>query len=244
MVPLVPVLTVTSGTSLVAPSVVPLVPVLTVTRGTATKADAAPGTVARVSDVVPPKPGGKGRPTPKRNQARQSRPVAPPPRTRKEAVRRQREQAREARKAQRGGDDRHLPPSLRGPEREAVRDAVDSRLSLGWLALPGLGLNVASFVVSDEGVKRLLANIGFVLFMMLVVDTVSTLLRVKRVLAARFPDGTEASRGSLLRYGVARNIALRRTRVPRPRVRVGEDVIGDKRQRTAGRTTEGSAGRA
>lgn len=185
--------------------------------------------MTRVSDVVPPKPGGKGRPTPKRNQARQARTAAPPPKSRKEAVRRQREQAKLARQAQRAamrtGDERSLPAFARGPERAAVRDAVDSRLSLGWIALPGLALNLASFVVSDEQIRRLLANLGFVLFTMLIFDTVAAIRRVRRVLRHRFAEGTEAKRSTLYRYGVARNIQFRRTRVPPPRVRVGEDVF-------------------
>ena len=185
------------------------------------------GTVARVSDVVPPKPGGKGRPTPKRSEAQKRRAATTrPPTSRKEALQQQKAARRAQRAALRTGDEKSLPAFARGPERAAVRDAVDSRLSLGWLAIPGLLLNVLSFAVRDDGLQRLLANVGFVMFMMLVADTVSAILRVRRVLAARFPNGTEARRGALIRYGVARNIALRRTRVPRPRVKVGEDVIG------------------
>ncbi|HVE99129.1 MAG TPA: DUF3043 domain-containing protein [Mycobacteriales bacterium] len=179
-----------------------------------------------MSDVVPPKPGGKGRPTPKRNQARAARAAAPAPKTRKEAVQRQRAEARAARAAMRSGDDRVLPAAMRGPERAAVRDAIDSRLSLGWLALPGLGLNLTSFFIANETARALLANLGFVLFTMLVFDMVVAVRRVRRVLAHRFPNGTEIKRGKLYRYGAARNIQFRRTRFPSPRVQIGADVIG------------------
>ena len=179
-----------------------------------------------------PKPGGKGRPTPKRNAARPARAHTPAPTTRKESVRRQREAAKAARQARRGalqsGDDRNLPAALRGPERAAIRDAVDSRLSLGWLALPGIALNLASFAVPRESGGGLLASLGFAVFVMLMIDTFSAIRRVGRLMRLRFPDGTELSRGQIMRAAVARNTQLRRTRIPRPQVKVGDDVFGDK----------------
>ena len=178
-----------------------------------------------------PKPGGKGRPTPKRNAARPARAHTPAPQTRKESVQRQREAAKAARQERRGalrtGDDRALPPALRGPERAAIRDAVDSRLSLGWLALPGIALNLASFVVPRDSGGSVLASLGFAVFMMLLIDTFSAVRRVGRLLRLRFPEGTQLSRGQIMRAAVARNTQLRRTRIPQPRVSVGEDVFGE-----------------
>jgi len=178
---------------------------------------------------VPPKPGGKGRPTPKRNQARPGRPHTPAPTSRKEATRRQRAEAKTARQAQRGamraGDERNLPAFARGPERAAVRDAIDSRMSLGWLALPGLALNLSSFAVQDQTTRGWLAQAGFLAFVALIVDTFAAVRRVGRLLKARFPDGTELKRSALYRAAIARNTQLRRTRIPPPRVKVGDDVF-------------------
>ncbi|HVF19214.1 MAG TPA: DUF3043 domain-containing protein [Mycobacteriales bacterium] len=185
-------------------------------------------------DAATPKPGGKGRPTPKRNAGRPARAHTPAPKTRKESIKRQREEVKAARRAQRtalrSGDDRNLPAFARGPERAAVRDAVDSRASLGWIALPGLALNAASFVVPGGTARDVLAQAGFFAFVALIIDMLSSVRRVKRLLSARFPDGTEIPRRQLYRSAIARNTQLRRTRVPRPRVSVGEDVFATSNQ--------------
>ncbi len=180
-------------------------------------------------DTVPPKPGGKGRPTPKRNEQQRQRRPAAAPRTKKEAVRLQRAEVKATRGAQRAalrsGDERSLPAFARGPERAAVRDAIDSRMSLGWLALPGLAMNFASFIVTQTTVRALLANAGFVMFAMLLFDTAAAVRRMRKLLRLRFHEGTEAGTFALTRYAVARNTQFRRTRMPPPRVAVGEDVF-------------------
>lgn len=180
-----------------------------------------------------PKPGGKGRPTPKRG-AQQARARTPAPKTRKEAIKRERQEVKEVRRAQkaglRSGDERLLPAFARGPERAAIRDAIDSRMSLGWLALPGLALNLASFAVPRDSGGSLLASLGFAAFMMLLIDTFAAVRRVGRLLRLRFPDGHELSRGAVMRATIARNTQLRRTRIPPPRVKVGEDVFGATKQ--------------
>lgn len=177
-------------------------------------------------ETVTPKPGGKGRPTPKRNQQRAAR--RPAPTNRKEALRQERAESKAARGAQRAalraGDERALPAFARGPERAAVRDAIDSRMSLGWLALPGLALNIASFLVSAPAVRSVLATAGFVMFVMLIVDTAVAARRVRGVLKRRFPDGTELGGFTLMRYAVARNTQFRRTRMPPPRVAIGDEI--------------------
>ncbi|GAB3876301.1 hypothetical protein GCM10029964_022720 [Kibdelosporangium lantanae] len=88
---------------------------------------------------------GKGRPTPKRREAeaRKRGPVAPAPKTTREAMRRnrgskddRRAQARERRELMMAGDDRYLMPRDRGPVKAYVRDLVDSRRNLLGLFMP------------------------------------------------------------------------------------------------------------
>jgi hypothetical protein len=106
--------------------------------------------------VTEPKAGGKGRPTPKRSQTqhRRSGPVAPPPKTRKEAAARARAEAVEARTRSKAGggkgDDRHLMKRDAGPVRRLVRDTVDSRRNIGVLILPLALLLVASAHVGNQ----------------------------------------------------------------------------------------------
>jgi hypothetical protein len=182
-----------------------------------------------MSAATPPKPSGKGRPTPKRNEQQRRRTPSAAPKSRKEAAALQRAEVKAARGAQRAalraGDERALPAFARGPERAAVRDAIDSRMSLGWLALPGLALNFSSFIVTQETARALLANAGFVMFAMLLFDTAAAVRRVRKLLGQRFPGGTEAGGFTLIRYAVARNTQFRRTRMPPPRVAVGDNVF-------------------
>ena len=94
---------------------------------------------------------GKGRPTPKRREAEGKRrgPVAPPPRTTREAIRRSRElrkqnpvskerraAVRERRERMLAGDERYLLPRDRGPVKAYVRDLVDSRRNVLGLFMP------------------------------------------------------------------------------------------------------------
>src|SRR4051794_22616298 len=82
------------------------------------------------------KPGGKGRPTPKRREAeKRNRQPITAPRTRKEAYQQTRErQGRDRQKAREGmarGEERYLLPRDKGPARRLARDYVDSRRTFG-----------------------------------------------------------------------------------------------------------------
>lgn len=171
-----------------------------------------------------PQTGGKGRPTPKRSEARRTRraPAGPPPRTRREAYRRRREELRVTREARtsamRKGDEKSLPAYARGPEKAVIRDVVDSRQSFGWLAIPGFLINVASFAVPDPGIRAMVSSFGFACFMMVLIDTFVVVRGIRRALREQFPEGTTERRGTLLRYGIARNTQRRSRRLPPPRV--------------------------
>ena len=170
----------------------------------------------------------KGRPTPKRSEARAAtkKPlVAPKGREAQRAARRADASARAAaREALKSGDERSYPPVAAGPERALVRDVVDSRRSFAWLAIPGyvLGL-VLSFVPTPA--TRGAASILFLLLVgVFVGDTFLARRDVRRALAERFPDGTKEPVNRLGRYGMVRNTQFRRSRLPPPRVNRGEPV--------------------
>ena len=94
----------------------------------------------------------KGRATPKRREAEAKRrgPVAPPPKSTREAMRRNKElrkanpaskedrrtAAKERRERMMSGDDKYLLPRDRGPVKAHVRDLVDSRRNLLGLFMP------------------------------------------------------------------------------------------------------------
>jgi hypothetical protein len=182
------------------------------------------------SDAIDPRrPAGKGRPTPKRREAQKRRtgPVAPPPRTRKEAYRRLREQNAlrrvEARQGIRSGDEKYLLPRDRGPVRALVRDIVDSRRNAGGLFLPVAFIVLVGLVVPDPQVKALTLTLWMAVFAVLVVDSVVIGFRIRRLVRDRHPDTTERT-GRLIWYGASRATMIRRFRMPKPRVRVGERI--------------------
>ena len=162
-------------------------------------------------------PRGKGRPTPKRSEAQRHRrggPVPPPPRTRKEAAKRAREQARASRGRFRDGSD--LLPRDAGPVRALVRDVVDSRLSIGPLMLP---LALVLVVAQLSGSRRILdfaLTVWLVGVVALFADLVVTGLALRRRIRAEHPE-VRKLRGHVA-YGLMRSTVFRRWRLPVARV--------------------------
>ena len=166
---------------------------------------------------------GKGRPTPRRNEAQGRRPgpPPPPPTTRREAYRRMREQQAAGRSEARGaaarGDEAFLPARDRGPVRKTVRDLVDSRRNVGswFLAVAGIAL-IGTFVPSQT-LRGYASFLLFGFFLLLIVDSFVLNRKIKRTLADRFPAGTEKVRGASW-YGISRATMIRRWRFPKPEV--------------------------
>ncbi|WP_346622962.1 DUF3043 domain-containing protein [Blastococcus montanus] len=197
-------------------------------RNHAATPDSASGsTAAQTEQLV--RAGGKGRPTPKRHVAQGKRPgpPPPPPTTRKEAYKRMREQRAAqgagARQGMARGDDGYLPARDRGPVRKLVRDVVDSRRNVGsfFLAIAGVAL-IGTFVPS-LAVRSYASFLLLSFFLLLIVDSVVLGRRIKRAVAARFPDQQHKMKG-LVWYGISRSTMIRRWRFPKPEVPVGAEV--------------------
>ena len=183
------------------------------------RADAADETPQPVA-----KPGGKGRPTPKRRDAeRRNRQPITAPRTRKEAYRQVRErQAAERQKVKAGmarGDDRYLPKRDQGPVRGLARDYVDSRRTVGeffmYIALAALLVNLAAPLTIGPYMYILF----LAMFVAIITESVYLSTRVKRLVRERFPD--ESGQGIGL-YAVMRSWQIRRFRMPQPRLKPGQ----------------------
>ncbi|HEX6936001.1 MAG TPA: DUF3043 domain-containing protein [Actinomycetes bacterium] len=170
-----------------------------------------------------PKAGGKGRPTPKRREAERGRRRAiGAPRDRKEAYRRVRERQREERsksmQALRTGDERNLPPRDRGPVKRYVRDVVDARRSVAEFFLPLALVIVVLTLTSSAQLKLVGSTLWMVLVVLIVVDSIVLVMRLKRGLRRSFPD--ENHRGAVS-YALMRSMQIRRFRLPPPRVKPG-----------------------
>jgi hypothetical protein len=162
---------------------------------------------------------GKGRPTPKRSQAqgvRRARPTAPPPRTRKEAAQRAREEAKASREQVREG--RVLLPRDAGPVRALVRDVVDRRRSIGTLMLPLALVLVLATLSGNRQVIVVVTDVWIVGVLLLAADLVATAVVLRRRLREQFPE--EGRRGHIA-YGLLRTTVFRRWRVPAARVSPG-----------------------
>lgn len=178
---------------------------------------------------------GKGRPTPRRRdaQARRRGPVAPPPRTQREASKlaRANRPSKEERRAEAAlrrermaaGDDRYLLPRDRGPLRAYVRDLVDSRWHLSGLFMPLAIIVIASLLLPFPQAQQMLSLFCTVALVTMIVEGVLLGVRINRKVAEKFPD-EHVNRFGLGWYAFTRSSQLRRLRVPKPRVQRGAVV--------------------
>jgi hypothetical protein len=184
------------------------------------KSDAtAPATPTQKAD-------GKGRPTPTRKEAEAAaRARAKAPRSRREQAAVQRKQradsSRKVREAMKTGDERYFMTRDKGPERRFIRDYVDSRFSFIELVLPVM---IVTLILSYSGSPRL-ANVGSLvlmgMFFLVIIDLVTLRFRLRRELARRFPD---ASTKGTTWYALSRSMQMKFMRLPKPQVRIGEQL--------------------
>jgi hypothetical protein len=175
-------------------------------------------------DADPTLTAGKGRPTPKRAQARKARRGATP-KDRKEAAKMRRQKDRDQRRATRqalvSGDERNLPARDAGPARRLARDVVDSRFTYGQI-LFGLifGVLLLSFVPS-VAVKEIANIVALLSLVFMGWDGVRNGRRAQRAVSERY--GEAAARG-ITSYALMRALMPRRFRRPPPRVARGDEV--------------------
>jgi hypothetical protein len=172
---------------------------------------------------------GKGRPTPKRSEAqgRRQGPPPPPPTTRKEAYKRMRAQQAvrrtETRQGAARGDEAYLPARDRGPVRKLVRDVVDARRNIGSFFLVIAGVALVGTIAPSLQIRTGAMFILYGFFLVVIVDSVVLVRRIKKKVAERFPDGGQNTRGIAL-YGISRSTMVRRWRFPKPEVPLGAQI--------------------
>lgn len=172
------------------------------------------------------RPASKGRPTPTRKAAEQARKQrVRPVLTRREAIRRQREEARtkrsRARQAMLAGDERYLPNRDKGPVRKFVRDYVDSRRTLAEFFLPAILVVLLLSLIRSPQVQIFSTLLWLATLLLVIVDVALLAFRVKRQVRERFPD--DDGRGHAL-YAIARASQMRKLRLPKPTVKPGTPV--------------------
>ncbi|WP_431979764.1 DUF3043 domain-containing protein [Streptomyces qinglanensis] len=166
----------------------------------------------------------KGRPTPKRSEARgPRRPMATGPQSRKDAAKRQREARRaelaKQREALASGDERHLPARDKGPVRRLARDFVDSRFSVAEFFLPLAVIILVLSMLPSLQLKNISLLLWLVVIVLIVIDSIGTTVRLRKRIQERYPD--ENRRGAIA-YALMRTLQMRRMRLPKPQVARGE----------------------
>jgi hypothetical protein len=171
-----------------------------------------------------PPPTGKGRPTPKRSEARAQRRV-PVPKTRKEAAALQRDKAREQRRLQRlalqTGDETHLPPRDAGPAKRLARDYIDSHFAPGQFFFGLIFIALLSSFVPNHVVATVV-NIGSLgLFALMLLIGVRNARSAKQLVEATY--GAKEATGITM-YAVTRGMSPRWVRRPKPKVNRGDPI--------------------
>lgn len=176
------------------------------------------------SQPQPVKPGGKGRPTPKRSEAekRRRQPITAPS-SRKEAYKKVRErQADERVKARAGmsrGDEKYLLKRDKGPVRRLARDYVDARRTFASYLMYLMFAIVVLSLLPIAAAKLLVLFAPPVLLAIVFVEAFVINSGIKKLAAERFPD---EDRKGLGLYAAMRAMQIRRLRVPSPQVKPGE----------------------
>jgi Protein of unknown function (DUF3043) len=185
-------------------------------------------------EEVPSAAGTKGRPTPKRRDATGARGPVSAPKTRKEAVARQRHLAKEAktrkhqsslapmtaverREALKRGDPSVLPRRDQGPTRKLARDYVDSRRLASNFMLLLFPIMIAGAVIPA------LSLITLILFASLLFEWYLMGRRVRALAIQRYgkADGGPMAIGF---YAGSRAYLPRRWRLPAPQVNRGDEI--------------------
>jgi hypothetical protein len=183
-----------------------------------TDTDAGATDSSATTDPAAATSGGKGRPTPKRKEAEaQRRSRVAPPKDRKEARTREREERAVAYQKLKSGDERYFPARDRGPVRAFARSWIDGRRNAAQLFWPVVIGGLVLLVI--PGAQRVATSVLLLFYLVVGADTAVSLLGLRRQLSRRFPDDP-ARRGALM-YAFGRSLQGKRRRVPPPTVEMG-----------------------
>jgi Protein of unknown function (DUF3043) len=164
-------------------------------------------------------PKGHATPTRKEREAARKRPLVggKTPEARALSKDQQRAQRERARVGMANGEEKYLPIRDRGPQKKFIRDYIDSRWSVGELAIPLLVVLVIVSLVAEQYTAYI--TIGLYAFLVLVViDGFIVTTMVRRRLAVKF-GADRVDRIGL--YAATRTIQLRVMRLPKPQVKRG-----------------------
>ena len=126
-----------------------------------------------------------------------------------------------ARAAYMRGEESALPIRDRGAVRRFVRDYVDSRRNVGEYFLPAVFTVLVLTVIHNKFISLIAILFMYVAMLYTVLSGVIMTRRIRKVVAAKFPDQPIKGLGM---YGWLRSTQMRRMRAPAPQVKRGEVV--------------------
>ena len=153
---------------------------------------------------------GKGRPTPKRKQAEES----------KAARERIRAKENEEYRAMRSGDTQHMPKAERLPWRVYIRDYVDARFNIGEFFVPSVIVLLAASMLVSTMWPWLSAPLMVVMYgylLVVLIDVAVMWRKLKKQLIAKFGESSVARGSRSGSYAWMRAAQMRRWRLPKPR---------------------------
>ena len=182
-------------------------------------------------------PGSKGRPTPKRRESTVVRGPVTAPKTRKEALARQKQLAKEARTARRApavggpkisaaqrreamkaGDPAFLPRRDKGKTRKLARDYVDSHRMISGYMLWLFPIMIIGAVIP------ILSLVTLVLFLVFLIEWYSVGKRIRDLAISSFGASDGGGPMAVGFYAGSRAYLPRRWRLPAPQVERGAEI--------------------
>jgi hypothetical protein len=168
---------------------------------------------------------GKGRPTPKRNEAERRRRYQLAPEDRKAAAKqtRGRDRADRVRKteAMRRGEEWALPAKDKGPVRALARDYVDSKRRFSEFYMYGLVVLLFLLFLHSPVIQTVLPVVLIVMVLIMAGEGFWIGSRVAKLANERYPG--QSTRGIKM-YSGMRALQIRKLRFPKPRVKPGAQV--------------------
>lgn len=134
-----------------------------------------------------------------------------------------RKEAADRRARMMAGDNSALMPRDRGPVKAFVRDAVDARRHVIGLFMPLAGLVFISLVLPIPQIQQMFSLFCIAMMASMVLEGVLLGRRITRQVRERFPK-EEIVGFSIGWYAFTRASQLRKLRVPKPRVNIGDAV--------------------
>ena len=131
------------------------------------------------------------------------------------------ESSQTVRAAMKAGDERYYLPRDKGPVRRFIRDFVDSRFSFIELMIPLLLVTMVLGYSGNENLARIGNTVLMGTILLVILDMVLLRRKLRRELVRRFPD--EPLKGTTY-YGVTRALQMKFMRLPKSKVKIGQEL--------------------